>query len=170
MDVQSGERDEGIVAATPEVIEAVWRARWGLPIVTVARTYGARDVEGLALLGPGGRPAGLVTWSQAGAEAELVTLDTFETGRGRGSRLLAAAEARLRGRGVRRLRLVTTNDNTRALKLFRRHGYQFFRAHLDAMDRVRALKPEVPLVGLGGIPLRDMLELVKDLEPARRGR
>ena len=40
------------------------------------------------------------------------------------------------------------------------------------MDRVRSLKPQVPSEGQDGIPLRDMLELEKDLTavPASIGR
>jgi hypothetical protein len=34
------------------------------------------------------------------------------------------------------------------------------------MERVRALKPHVPHQGQDGIPLRDMLELEKDLTAA----
>jgi hypothetical protein len=36
------------------------------------------------------------------------------------------------------------------------------KVHLDAMDRVRELKPAVPL-DEDGLPLRDMWELVKEL-------
>lgn len=64
---------------------------------------------------------------------------------------------------MRTLRVVTTNDNPRALSFYVRRGYRLARLHADAMDRVQALKPGVPLTGNDGIPLRDMWELEKEL-------
>lgn len=144
--------------ATMEEIERIWRSRWGVPIVGVARLYGPRDVEGLAL---GDGPDGLVTWFAAGDSAEIVTLDALVMGRGHGGRLLAAAEEELRRRGARVLRTVTSNDNVRALAFYLRHGYRIVRVHAGAMDRVRAVKPAIPAVAVNGLPIRDLLELEK---------
>jgi hypothetical protein len=74
-----------------------------------------------------------------------------------------AAEEELRRRGVRNVHLITTNDNVRAVAFYQRRGYRLVRLHLGGMDRVRAAKPEVPLTGNDGIPLRDMWELQKEL-------
>ena len=41
--------------------------------------------------------------------------------------------------------------------------YRLVRLHLDAMDRVRQAKPQVPLTGNHGIALRDMWELEREL-------
>ena len=60
--------------------------------------------------------------------------------------------------------ITTTNDNLRAIAFYVRRGYRIVRVERDGMDRVRARKPGVPLVGMDGIPLHDMLELVKELE------
>jgi enamine deaminase RidA (YjgF/YER057c/UK114 family) len=158
-----------IRAATGEEINEVWGERWGLPIVTPAGCYRPVDVEGLVLLDDVGDLAGLITWSITGAGAEMVSLDAWPPGRGRGSRLLARAEGELQQRGVERISLVTTNDNTRAAAFYIRQGYRLVRLHLDAMDRVRAQKPQVPLTGAAGVPLRDMWELEKRLGPSTAG-
>jgi GNAT superfamily N-acetyltransferase len=152
-----------IEPASPDLIDRIWRERWGIPIVSVRREYVPADVEGLVWLGGDGEPEGLVTWAAAGDGAEVASLDAFERGRHVGGRLLDAAEDELRRRGVKRVTIVTTNDNLRALGLYIRRGYRLVRLHLDAMDRVRALKPQVPLVGADGIPLGDMWELEKEL-------
>ena len=68
-----------------------------------------------------------------------------------------------RRRGVRTAHLVTTNDNPRALSFYLRRGYRLVRLYLDAMDRVRQAKPQVPLTGNHGIALRDMWELEREL-------
>ncbi|HEU4758618.1 MAG TPA: GNAT family N-acetyltransferase, partial [Dehalococcoidia bacterium] len=144
------------------LIEELWRERWGLPIVSVQREYQPADVEGLAWR-EGEEVSGLVTWAVDGDRAEIVSLDAFQPGRRIGARLMEAAEAELRRRGVRWLRVVTTNDNHRALGFYVRRGYRLVRLHLDAMDRVRERKPQVPATGNEGISLRDMWELEKVL-------
>ena len=133
-----------------------------MPIVSVDREYLPADVEGLAWR-EDGAVLGLATWAVEGERAEIVSLDALEPGRRIGARLMEAAEEELRRRGVRTLRVVTTNDNPRALSFYVRRGYRLLRLHLDAMDRVRRQKPRVPLTGNDGIPLRDMWELQKEL-------
>jgi enamine deaminase RidA (YjgF/YER057c/UK114 family)/GNAT superfamily N-acetyltransferase len=148
--------------ASLETITRIWGERWGLPIVTPLRSYLPTDVEGLVLLGgPGGDPVALVTFQGFGDLAEIVTLDALVEGRGCGSRLLAEAERLLASRGVRRLTMITTNDNPRAFGLYVRRGFRLVRVRLDALRAVRAAKPSVPEVGLDGIPLRDLWELEK---------
>jgi GNAT superfamily N-acetyltransferase len=157
--------DGEAVPAGRDLIERVWRERWGLPIVTVRRSYLPDGVEGLVWRDAGGE-RGLVTWAIEGEEAEIVSLDAFETGRGAGSRLMDAAEAELRRRGVSAVYLTTTNDNLRAFAFYLRRGYRLVRLELDGVERVRAAKPEAspPAAGREGIPLRDMWELERRLE------
>ncbi len=127
------------------------------------REYLPAEVEGLVWRDSEGEPKGLVTWAAEGEAAEIVSLDAFVQGRHIGGRLLDAAEAELRQRGVERVTIVTTNDNLRALAFYLRRGYRLLHLHLDAMDRVRARKPQVPTVGHEGIALRDMWELEKEI-------
>lgn len=126
------------------------------------REYLPADVEGLVWR-EAGAVLGLVTWALEGERAEIVSLDALQPGRRIGGRLMEAAEAELRRRGVRTLRVITTNDNPRALSFYVRRGYRLVRLHPDAMERVRRIKPNVPLTGRDGVPLRDMWELEKEL-------
>lgn len=151
------EDDASIRTATLAEVDRVWRERWGLPNVTVKGQYMPADVEGLVAVDREGRLLGLVTW----AADELVSLDALVQGEGHGSLLLAAAERAIFATGARQVVLITTNDNLRALGFYLRRGYRLVRVHLDEMDRVRKIKPGVPTLGIGGIPLRDMWELVK---------
>jgi hypothetical protein len=60
----------------------------------------------------------------------------------------------------RRLWLVTTNDTLDALRFYQRRGMRLVRLWVDATTEARrTLKPEIPLTGEYGIPLRDELEL-----------
>ena len=61
-----------------------------------------------------------------------------------------------------RLWVITTNDNADALRFCQRRGSCLVGVHHSAVEHSRAsLKPEIPLVGNYGIPLRDELELGK---------
>lgn len=155
---------EGQLApAEPAFIEGYWRESWGLPLVSVRRQYQPEDVEGLVYNDEWGVPQGLVTWHIEGDRAEITSVDAFEQGRHVGGRLIDGAEAALRRRGVKDVAIVTTADNLRALAFYIRRGYRLIAVHIDAMERVRAAKPGVPETGHDGLPLRDMLELTKQL-------
>ncbi len=153
--------DPKISLASPEDVRAVWDA-WGGFIVACGRLYEPRDVEGLVLAGG----AGLVTWRVEGTAAEIVTLDAFPPGRGHGAKLLAAAEEELALRGVRRVRLVTTNENVRALAFYQRHGWRLVRVHLDFMTRVFREKPHLLRTAGEGPARLDAWELDKPLPRA----
>ncbi len=149
--------------ATPGLIAAVLAERWGGLIVTPEPVYRSGDVEGLVVRAPGGENLAVVTWAIEGESAEIVSLDALVAGAGHGRRALAAAGEELARRGVSDLHLITTNDNIRAIGFYLRAGWRLVRLHLDGMDRVRALKPLIPLVGEDAIPLRDMWEFEKRL-------
>jgi GNAT superfamily N-acetyltransferase len=154
-----------IEPASTDFIRRVWDERWaGSPVVSVnERQYQPVDVEGLVWRGREGEAGGLVTFAIEEDWAEIVSVHAFVQGRGTGSRLMDAAEEELRRRGVKKVRLVTTNDNPRALSFYVRRGYRLVRLHLDVMDEVRKLKPRVPVIGNCRIPLRDMWELERGL-------
>ncbi len=112
----------------------------------------------------GERPVGLLTYDAAHDECEVVAIISAEEGRGIGRALMDAARDRAAAAGCRRLWLITTNDNVDALRFYQRRGFRLAALHRGAVDDCRArLKPEIPMVGDYGIPLRDELELDKQL-------
>ena len=93
-------------------------------------------------------------------QCEVLSLHTDEQWRGAGTVLIEAAAQLARRQGCTRLWVITTNDNVDALRFYQRRGFCLVRVHRGAVDRSRAsLKPEIPLVGAYGIPLRDEIEL-----------
>lgn len=58
-----------------------------------------------------------------------------------------------------RLWLITTNDNMEALRFYQKRGFILSALYPNALEESRKLKPEIPEVGLEGIPLRDEIEL-----------
>ena len=102
---------------------------------------------------------GAVTYEIVGDACEIVTLNALVESRGVGSALLVAVHEAARMADCRRVWLITTNDNLRALGFYQRRGYHLAAVHRDAIERDRALKPQIPLIGENHIPLRDEIEL-----------
>jgi len=150
--------------ATEAEIEADWREFTGGPTVVGAlRDYIPSDVEALVWRDLDSGKYGLVSWWVDGDRVEITSVHAEPPGSGTGTRIMDAAEEELRRRGIKIVVLATTNDNVRALNFYQKRGYRLVRLYLDAMDRVRAAKPGVPLTGRDGVRLRDMWELEKHL-------
>ncbi len=136
---------------------------WGAPqVVAHDRVYQPHRLPGFAAR-RGGEPVGLITFSMEGKDCELVTLNSRLPNRGVATALIDALEALARQAGCKRVWLITTNDNLRALAFYQKRGYRISRVDRGAVERARRIKPDIPQVGQEGIPLRDELELEKDL-------
>ena len=60
--------------------------------------------------------------------------------------------------GLRKILLITTNDNIEAMRFYQKRGFDMARLYRGALDTSRKLKPEIPLIGAHGIPLRHEVE------------
>lgn len=105
-----------------------------------------------------GMPSALLTYNIAGGDLEVVTLHAAEKGHGLGSALLGAARTKARELGCRRLWLITTNDNEPAIEFYKHRGMALVAVRENALEQSRRLKPEIPLTGLEGRPIRDEIE------------
>jgi GNAT superfamily N-acetyltransferase len=105
-----------------------------------------------------GRPIGCALVNVVGNVAELVALVTTYRGAGAGSALLEAVVERARSEGWSRLWLITSNDNTDAMRMYQRAGWDWVDFRRDAITRAREIKPEIPLTGNHGIPIRHEIE------------
>ena len=106
-----------------------------------------------------GRPVGCALWHEVDGDAELAVIATTYRGAGAGTALLDAVVEYARANSWKRLWLITTNDNTDALRLYQRAGWDWVAWHRDGVTNARALKPELPLEGAHGIPIRHEIEL-----------
>lgn len=95
--------------------------------------------------------------------SEIVTLEAVLPFQGIGTALIEAHVARARAEGVAEIVVVTTNDNLSALRFYQRRSFVITQVRLNAMEAARRLKPEIPLVGNDGIPIRDEFELTRFL-------
>ncbi len=115
-----------------------------------------------------GQRAGLVSYAVRGDECEVVTIRSLREGHGIGRALLDAVRDAAIEAGCRRLWLVTTNNNVRALELYQRWGMDIVAFHRHAVSEARSrLKPSIPDRDERGIPIAHELELEVRLHPRR---
>jgi len=138
-----------------EFIEVEWG---GSTVVSRGQVHNPSSLPGFIAL-DSDRPVGLVTFNIDDKSCELVTLNSFKEGMGIGAALVESVVVNAKETGCHRLWLITTNDNTGALRFYQKNGFRLIAVHRDALEESRKLKPTIPLIGLDGIPIRDELEL-----------
>ncbi len=132
---------------------------WGSTSVVVrGRVYHADRLQGFVAVDRN-ENIGLVTHSIDGDECEIVTLNSLKENQGIGTALLNAVVAVARHSKCRYIVLVTTNDNHRAMRFYQMRGFALKALHRDSMEQARKQKPEIPLMGIDGIPIRDEIEM-----------
>jgi catechol 2,3-dioxygenase-like lactoylglutathione lyase family enzyme/L-amino acid N-acyltransferase YncA len=142
---------------------ATLRERWGADeVVGGGRVHRLAELPTLVAEADG-EHAGLATYAIDRGDCELVTLDNLTAGGGIGGPLVDAVVEAARAAGARRVWLITTNDNLPALRVYQRHGFTLAALRPGAVDAARARKPQIPLTGHAGIPIRDELELERVL-------
>jgi uncharacterized protein (TIGR00730 family) len=165
----------GIVVREIGEADRSWAARllserWGSTrVVMRGHVVDAAPLAGLVALQSDER-IGLATYLLDGDTCELVTLDAVKPLRGVGTALVDRLAQTAREAGCVRIRLITTNDNLQALRFYQRRGFRLVRVYAGALDVSRRLKPEIPGVGMHGIPLRDEVELELALDPQEGAR
>lgn len=94
---------------------------------------------------------------------EIVSLDSFDENKGIGSRLLQKVVDLHQKNGWKKLWLITSNDNTRALHFYQKRGFRLTNVYWFAIDEARKIKPEIPLFSEDGIPIQHEIELTYGL-------
>ena len=102
---------------------------------------------------------GLITWKQFGKEIEILSLDSLLEAHGIGTALLNEVIREAKEIGVEKIRLITTNDNLPALRFYQKRGFDMVHIYRNALEQARKIKPEIPLIGMDGIPLKHEIEL-----------
>ena len=144
-------------------IDKILNERWRGKIVVHGETFDPRLLPALIA----GEQEGLATYQIQPTNglvcAELITLDAITANQGVGTALIEALVSRLRAEGVTLLRVTTTNDNLDALRFYQRRGFRIAAVRPGAVDEARRVKPSIPVIGEYGIPIRDELELAREI-------
>lgn len=101
---------------------------------------------------------GLITFFIENGEMEIVSFNSMKQGQGIGTMLLEKVVDLGRRNKIKRIFLITTNDNLNALKFYQKRNFCLCKIYPNSMKEVRKLKPQIPEIGENGIPLRDEIE------------
>ena len=135
------------------------KKQWSsIRIVIHGKIYQADKLPGFIAVQENKR-VGLLTYQISNNECEIVTLNSLAKGIGIGSALIDAVKKTAVNAKCKRLLVVTTNDNMPALHFYQKRGFSLIKVYPKAIKQARKLKPEIPLIGLNGIPLQDEIEL-----------
>ncbi len=147
-----------------EWVRQFMREHWGGDMITSrGKLYSSDKLAGFIAMYDNKR-AGLITYNIEGHSCEIVTLDSIKPDLGIGTALIEAVKDAAQQQSCQRLWLITTNDNLHALGFYQKRGFVLVAIHRNAVEAARRVKPQIPLTGLEGIPLRDEIELEMMLE------
>lgn len=145
-------------------VNTIIRDEWGGPMmVTLGVCYDTNNLPGLVAVNADGLLRGMLLFRMIGTDCEISVLQALDKNQGIGTSLLNTVATKARSNGCKRLWLVTTNDNTPAIRFYQRYGFSLTAVHLGALEAARALKPEMPLYGIDSIPLLHEFEFTLDL-------
>ncbi|MBN2240250.1 MAG: GNAT family N-acetyltransferase [Dehalococcoidales bacterium] len=149
---------QAITQKDKEWVSAILKEHWGSNrIVTRGRLFFADENPGFVTV-QDSKYTGLITCEFLGDECEITSLNSFIEGKGIGTALITAVKKAAIERGCKRLFLITTNDNTHAIRFYQRYGFTIAAIYPNSLVEARKLKPEIPLTGNDDIPLRDEIE------------
>jgi len=139
--------------------EKLLKKSWGsMKIVIRRKLIDAACLPGFKAV-INGKNVGLVTYKINGSDCEIITLDSLIKNKGIGSSLIREVINKAKGNRCKRILAITTNDNLNALRFYQKRGFVLSALYPNALNESRKLKPEIPKIGINGIPLRDEIEL-----------
>lgn len=115
-------------------------------------------MPGIAAIDDNGEVFGYLLYEFHNGECEIMVLESVIQNIGVASALIDEVKKIAKRCDVGRIIVQTSNDNTRAIRFYQRRGFTIRAVRLGAMNVVRHLKPSIPLIGDGGIPLCDEIE------------
>ena len=142
-----------------EWVRSMLCERWGSPVmISRGKIHHADQLPGFIIF-DSDHPKGLITYSLDNNECEIITLDSLESGKGIGRKLIKTILDFADEKNIKRVCLITTNDNTNSLRFYQKNGFHLVSVHPGAIEKSRMLKPEIPEIGFDNIPIRDEIEL-----------
>lgn len=148
--------------AIAEFIERHWQSKM---VMSRGKSYYPHQHDGF-IERRDGKIVGLLTLRCEGDEMELLTLNSDLEGQGIGSALMLMAIEKAREMAISKLWLTTTNDKLRAIGFYQRLGFRMASVNVGVVDEARKIKPQIPEVGEGGIPIHDEIVLELNIKPS----
>jgi 8-oxo-dGTP pyrophosphatase MutT (NUDIX family)/RimJ/RimL family protein N-acetyltransferase len=146
------------VGAYREFVNKQIADSWSGPnIVSRGILHDTRTHEGFVAVSDG-EAIGYILYNIIGAECEITVLESLREKQGVGGALIKAVTNVAKKANCNRLWLITTNDNTQAIRFYQRYGFLLKAVHIDAIEEARNLKPQIPPIGDDGIPIAHEFE------------
>jgi GNAT superfamily N-acetyltransferase len=137
---------------------------WAGPHLAVnGKLWDTRTLPGLAALDGENRLIGYLLYTFHGGECEIMVLESLHAGIGVGTRLIERVKEIAKKHNTKKLIVMTTNDNIKAIRFYQKRGFTLRRLRPNMLAVSRRLKPGIPLTGNDGLPLRDEIEFEIEL-------
>lgn len=107
-------------------------------------------------------PVGWISYARQNDTMEIVALYSSIPHQGIGTTLVSKVCEEAKTQGCHTIWVLTTNDNTHALRFYQKRGFVFTAVRFNELAKQRERKP-IPMTGNDGIPIRDEIELTKTL-------
>lgn len=114
--------------------------------------------DGLAVFSHGEITALLTYRIKPDHTCEIISLNSLIENRGTATKLLQKVFDIARTYSCKTVTVMTTNDNLKTIGFYQKRGFDMTRLHYNSVEKSRKIKPEIPLIGDYGIPLRHELE------------
>jgi ribosomal protein S18 acetylase RimI-like enzyme len=105
-----------------------------------------------------GKPVAFLAYAHEGAACEIVAVYSEVEKQGIATALIDQVKEQAKKEGYSNVWLMTTNDNTDALRFYQKRGFVITAIRVGEIDKQRKRKP-IPEIGNHGIPIRDEIEL-----------
>lgn len=139
-------------------VDAYIREEWGGPMmVSLGNLYDTSALPGFVAMEEG-EAMGAILYRIEDRSCEIAALYSLCENRGIGTALINQVVEAARQKHCQRVWLVTTNDNTHAIRFYQRFGFALKAVHIGSLEVVRRLKKGVPEKGIDGIPLEHEFE------------
>jgi ribosomal protein S18 acetylase RimI-like enzyme len=155
-----------LIESNRPALRQFWQSHWGDTIMVArGQIFHPDELDGFIAIDDKAW-VGLITFYFKADFCELMSIDSLRPGLGIGTALInEVADLARQTAGCSTLKLITTNDNTPALRFYQKMGFELVALYRQSIKASRKLKPSIPKFGLDGIPIRDELELELRLAP-----
>lgn len=135
-----------------------FKVSWGsTDMVSRGRTFDLLELEGYVL---GDTIEGVLLYHLENDICEILLLESYHSNQGIATQLLEYLFKEAKNLSWS-IRLITTNDNTHALRFYQKRGFRITNLYLNAVNESRKLKPSIPQLGLDEIPIEHEIELMR---------
>ncbi|EJQ98617.1 GNAT family N-acetyltransferase [Bacillus cereus] len=147
---------------TPEMKEAIQDfmcENWGsLMMVSRGRVHQLEELPGFVAL-RNNRIVGIITCKVIENMCEIVSLNSFEEGKGIGTKLVDCVLQVAKENECEKVWLITTNDNMNALRFYQKRNFMMTNLYIDAVKEARKIKKEIPFIGYDNIAISHEIQL-----------